>query len=80
MGTTILIAALLALLAAAGAVAYAGWTLHGDVDIPATAYVAMGLGIAFSLIVGIGLMALVFYSHRKGYDEAGHWPPDGSQT
>jgi hypothetical protein len=23
----------------------------------------------FSLVVGIGLMALVFYSSRKGYDE-----------
>jgi hypothetical protein len=23
----------------------------------------------FSLVVGVGLMALVFYSSRKGYDE-----------
>jgi hypothetical protein len=29
----------------------------------------MGFGIAFSLIVGIGLMALIFYSSRRGYDE-----------
>ena len=27
------------------------------------------LGLVFSLIVGVGLMALVFYSSRTGYDE-----------
>ena len=30
---------------------------------------AMALGIGFTLIVGVGLMALVFYSHRHGYDD-----------
>jgi hypothetical protein len=29
----------------------------------------MALGVVFSLVVGIGLMALVFYSSRSGYDE-----------
>jgi hypothetical protein len=29
----------------------------------------MGLGIFFSLVLGIGLMALLFYSSRHGYDE-----------
>jgi len=32
-------------------------------------YMAMALGITFSMVVGIGLMSLIFYSHRKGYDE-----------
>ena len=32
----------------------------------------MGLGIFFTLLVGGGLMALVFYSSRAGYDE----PPE----
>lgn len=31
--------------------------------------VAMALGVVFSLVVGIGLMGLVFYSSRRGYDE-----------
>jgi hypothetical protein len=35
-------------------------------------YVALGLMIVFCLIVGCGLMFLVFYSNRKGYDE----PPE----
>ena len=38
---------------------------------PASGYIAMTLGVLFSLVVGIGLMALVFYSHRHGYDEGG---------
>lgn len=65
----LLIAVLLGLLAAAGWFAYEGWMLHGDVAMPPEAYFAMALGIGFSLVVGIGLMALVFYSSRKGYDE-----------
>jgi hypothetical protein len=36
---------------------------------PTTGYVAMTLGIVFSLLVGCGLMALLFYSSRHGYDE-----------
>lgn len=31
--------------------------------------VAMVLGVVLSLIVGIGLMTLVFYSSRRGYDD-----------
>jgi hypothetical protein len=27
------------------------------------------LGAIFSVVVGVGLMALIFYSSRKGYDE-----------
>jgi hypothetical protein len=35
-------------------------------------YIAMILGIVFSLAIGCGLMALMFDSSRHGYDE----PPD----
>ena len=38
-------------------------------SVPASGYVALVLGVVFSLVVGVGLMALVFYSSRKGYDE-----------
>src|SRR5262245_50723210 len=31
-------------------------------------FVAMALGIVFSIVVGVGLMGLLFWSHRKGYD------------
>jgi TRAP-type C4-dicarboxylate transport system permease small subunit len=69
MGTWIIIAVLLGLLAIAGWGAYEGWTMHSNVAMPASGYVAMALGVTFSIIVGCGLMALVFYSSRKGYDE-----------
>ena len=36
---------------------------------PAEGYVALIIGIVFSLAVGVGLMALLFYSSRRGYDE-----------
>lgn len=32
-------------------------------------WIALGIGTFFSLAVGGGLMALVFYSARKGYDD-----------
>ena len=70
MGTKLLIAFMLALLAGAVYVGYAGWTGGETPDMPTSAYVALALGTVFSLIVGCGLMALVFYSSRKGYDDA----------
>jgi hypothetical protein len=57
-----------AFLVAAGIIGYLGWT-STDADVPTSGYVAMALGVIFSLVVGVGLMALVFYSSRKGYDE-----------
>jgi hypothetical protein len=63
------ISVLLALLAAAVYVAYVGWNLT-DVTMPVTGYVAMVLGIVFSVILGAGLMALMFYSTRHGFDDA----------
>jgi hypothetical protein len=40
------------------------------VEMSVHGYVAMTLGIIFSLVVGCGLMALMSYSSRHGYDEA----------
>ncbi len=44
--------------------------LGGDA-IPLYGWFAIGGGVFFSLLVGGGLMALVFYSHRHGYDDIG---------
>ena len=67
------IAALMALLVAALYYAYGIWTALGAADMPGWMYAAMAGGVLFSLIVGGGLMALVFYSSRAGYDdEAAH--------
>ena len=69
MGKIVLIAALLALLAGSIWFAAQGWISLESTPMPASGYIAMTLGIVFSLVVGVGLMMLVFYSHRRGYDE-----------
>lgn len=42
--------------------------LAGD-PIPAYGWFAIAGGVFFSLLVGGGLMALIFYSSRHGYDD-----------
>ncbi|HXX02847.1 MAG TPA: hypothetical protein VEJ37_00830 [Xanthobacteraceae bacterium] len=69
LGTIALVVALLAILIAAGWFAARAWISVEGPPMPVNGYVAMTLGIVFSLIVGIGLMGLVFYSSRHGYDE-----------
>jgi len=44
------------------------WNKLGG-DIPAYGWAAIGGGVGISLLVGCGLMALIFYSHRHGYDD-----------
>jgi hypothetical protein len=68
-GTWTVLIILLSLLATTVVIASLGWSLASGADVPASGYVAMALGVIFSLAVGFGLMALVFYSSRKGYDE-----------
>jgi hypothetical protein len=50
------------------------WEHFGGDAIPAYGYVAIGGGVVFSLLVGGGLMALVFYSNRHGYDDDANHP------
>jgi len=69
IGSIALIAALVVMLAAALWYAANAWLSLAGPPMPEIGYVAMGFGIVFSLIVGCGLMALVFYSGRHGYDE-----------
>lgn len=46
------------------------WVRLGDDLIPLYGWIAIIGGTLFSLLVGGGLMALVFYSARHGYDDA----------
>lgn len=62
---------LLALLAFSVWFAAVAWERLGGEAIPAYGYVAIGGGVLFSLLIGGGLMALVFYSSRHGYDDLG---------
>ena len=36
---------------------------------PREGWIALTLRVVFSLVVGVGLMTLVFYSNRRRYDE-----------
>jgi dipeptide/tripeptide permease len=47
------------------------WTGIGDSDISPAGWITMGFGVIITLALGIGLMALVFISSRRGYDELG---------
>ena len=47
------------------------WIGIGESDISIAGWLAMGLGVIVTLALGIGLMALVFISNRRGYDEIG---------
>ena len=68
-GTIALFAALLAILAASLWFAASAWLSIAGPPMPTSGYVAMIFGVVFSLLVGCGLMALLFYSSRHGYDE-----------
>lgn len=82
-----MMACLLVMLLAAGVGGVMAWNAMGgggpDQGISLHGFIALGLGILGSLVVGGGLMALVFFSSRSGHDQAVHeevtrrMPPDG---
>ncbi|MGH6666028.1 MAG: hypothetical protein ACREB2_14190 [Pseudolabrys sp.] len=65
----LIILGLFCLLAAAVWFAGAAWERFGGETIPRYGYLAIIGGTLLSLLVGGGLMALVFYSNRHGYDD-----------
>jgi len=72
MRKLIIFVPLLGILAAAIWYAAHAFTSIDGPPMPAIGYVAMIGGIVLSLVIGCGLMALVFYSSRHGYDEPEH--------
>jgi hypothetical protein len=72
MRMLLIVVPLLALLALSVWFAAASWARLGGEPIPPYGYVAIVGGVLFSLLIGGGLMALVFYSSRHGYDEDAH--------
>ena len=39
-------------------------------DVSGSGTIAMIFGVLFTIVVGAGLMGLIFYSSRRGYDDA----------
>ena len=71
-GAAAIVLVLGALLAGAVATAVWAWRSLGEVQISGHGYLALVLGAVVTLAVGAGLMALVFFSSRRGYDEEAH--------
>jgi hypothetical protein len=69
LGTIALVVVLLGLLVAATFFAMRSWTSVQGPPMPEVGYVAMTIGVVFSLLIGVALMTLLFYSSRHGYDE-----------
>jgi hypothetical protein len=68
-GDHLLILALLALLALSTVVAVWVWRELGDVTIELEGWLALAGGAAATLLLGVGLMVLVYQSHRRGFDD-----------
>lgn len=58
------------LLVLTGVWAISVWNASGDAVMDNHGWIALGLGTFFSLLVGCGLMALMFFSSRSGHDDA----------
>jgi hypothetical protein len=83
MKAVLIVAILLGVLAIVVGWAIYVWKQLGDVHMSWHGYAAMILGIVFSLLVGCGLMGLLFYSSRHGYDEPfdpNQSKPNGKKT
>lgn len=61
-------AVLVGLLALAVVFMVQAWTRF-DAELSVHGWIALTLGVVVSLAVGLGLMALVFFSARRGYDD-----------
>jgi hypothetical protein len=66
-GTLATLAVLAFLLA--GAIAFAYFGLSAGRPMSMQVFAALIGGALTSLVVGVGLMGLMFYSHRKGFDD-----------
>lgn len=71
-GRIIIGAVALVLLAAALILTAGGWARLAGIQMSTAGVIALVLGSILTLAIGGGLMALLFYSARKGYDDQVH--------
>jgi len=69
MRTALIIAGLLMLFGITVIWAIWGWQQTAGVEMSWHGYAALLLGVVCTAAVGFGLMALMFYSSRRGFDE-----------
>jgi len=75
-GAWIAIVALIVVLVVATVGVYYSGTDELASGVSGVGYLAMAFGVLFTVVVGAGLMGLIFYSSRTGYDE----PPSVDPT
>ncbi len=68
MKTAALIVVLVGLLAGVAWWAVSSVTAVGGFQMPLIGWLAMIIGVLVAVAIGVGLMALAFHSHRRGYD------------
>lgn len=68
-GNVAIVGVLVAILVAAAAVGWWIWRELADVEMSLHGWIALGLGASVATLLGIGLMYLVYYSSRHGYDD-----------
>jgi ABC-type multidrug transport system permease subunit len=67
--TLIAAAVAAAVVAIVGGIVVSLWGAVGTAEISLAGWLAMAFGVLATLALGVGLMALVFISSRRGYDE-----------
>ena len=67
-GQIVLLAVLIAILILTVVWATSVWNT-GEAVMDKHGWIALGLGTFFSLVIGCGLMALMFFSSRSGHDD-----------
>ena len=70
VGQVTLLTALIIILILTAVWAVSVWNATGEAVMDTHGWIALGLGSFFSLVIGCGLMALMFFSSRYGYDDA----------
>jgi protein-S-isoprenylcysteine O-methyltransferase Ste14 len=80
LGQAIVLMVLFAMLLFAIVWSMMAWTSAEDAEMSIHGWIALALGTIFSLVIGCGLMALMFYSSRSGYDDTANtnWRSDKS--
>jgi hypothetical protein len=74
MRALLTVALLVGLLGATAGVAIWAWQEMGEVEISRHGLIALGLGALVTFALGAGLMTLVFFSNRRGYDDQAYRP------
>jgi hypothetical protein len=72
MRSAIVLTILVGLLLVSGGFAYWAWQELAEVEIGMHGLIAIALGEVLTFALGAGLMALMYFSARRGYDDRAH--------